>query len=392
MRKRVPMAKRIKRLYVITDNHETEQKVNYDVKINKSFSNCSSKPITIITRTGVRFKLPPNNGYQASLDKVYVDYTYDTDIGININELDQSNVGDDELEAFHRLFIESAQNQKQAHTFNNRRQMSTRSEIPISDITSTNGAVYIPAVDVVICFSEVADSIVHPYSSYGQKLLASELSEDHQGFLYNLTIVDNNGVFGARFINISGKVFKIKPVQDFSRRDGVFLTSKDEYISDGNYIESNVFEYHDFATAEKAFNLWKDAISARELGDLNHMKQTQIREREHELKKLEQDMKAEGLEAQIRKQQLEAEIKAKELKHEEEIAQMKRDNALLKEELERAKIRRDDYTHRTKAEYEYVQAQRKDTADMLKWIPTVISSVLTIAGTVMLFMAKNKAN
>lgn len=255
-----------------------------------------------------------------------------------------------------------------------------------STLTKNNFAVYYSDLNIVIAKADKAYNVVHPLSGIGQNLVVG-LSENVTGFQYRVIINDPFNQFGERFININGAVFKVRRTVDHSIKPGVYVHSNDQCIDSGQYIAGIGNDYYPFESADEALSLYGSVHLAATLGDMNY-KQTQ------EIKIQEGNVKEKLAELGLRKIQMETKLKDMEYKHKKDHLSMEAENTRLKDELDRVKQLREEENNRSKhtyeiqsredkAYYERRAYERKDVNELMKWIPAVLTGVLTIATLLM---------
>lgn len=253
-------------------------------------------------------------------------------------------------------------------------------------LSKNDFAVYYSDLNIVVAKADRAYNIVHPMSSVGQNLVLG-LAENVTGFHYRVIINDPFNQFGERFVNINGAVFKVRRTVDHSIKPGVWVHSKDQCIDNGHYVAGYDTQYYTFETADEIIPLFGSVHLAATLGDMNY-KQTQ------DIKVQEGNVKEKLAELGLKKIEMETKLKDMEYTHKTEQLKLESENVRLKDEIDRIKQLREEENNRSKHNYE-IQAredkayyerrsyERKDANELIKWIPAVLTGVLTIATMLM---------
>lgn len=251
-----------------------------------------------------------------------------------------------------------------------------------STLSKNNFAIYYSDLNIVLAKTDKVYNVVHPLSAVGQNLVVS-LGENTTGFQYRVIINDPYNEYGERYVNINGAVFKVRRTVDHLIKPGVYVHGNDQCGDNGQFVTGVGNDYYTFAEADQSIPLYGTVHLAASLGDMNY-KQTQ------EIKEQESEVKSRLAELGLKKIEMETKLKDMEYKHKKDQMTLEAENLRLKDELEREKQLREEQANRAKHEYEsqaredkaYYERrsyERKDTNELLKWIPAVLTGVLTIA-------------
>lgn len=253
-------------------------------------------------------------------------------------------------------------------------------------------ALYYSDLNIVIAKTDKSYDSVHPLSKVGQSLILNS-SENVTGFQYRIVINDPYNQFGERYVNINGAVFKVRRTVDPSIKPGVYVHTKDECTDNGHFINGQSNQFYEFSAADDAIPLYGTVHLAASLGDMNYKQTQEIKEKEAEVKERLASLN-------LKKIEMESKLKDLEYKHKQEYAILERENVRLKDALDREKQIREDKSsvskykmenhsrnmdaraREDKAYYEQRSYERKDTNEFLKWIPVVLTGILTIVGLV----------
>lgn len=199
---------------------------------------------------------------------------------------------------------------------------------------------YIAEVDAIITPEEGSGYVHHPFSN--RSIIDSIIyeTEHHLGWRYNIAIVDNEEKYGPRYFWLNGEVVRITPFADPRRKTGVYIQS-----CLANDVETEKYHSMSVEEAEEKLILFKTSDEADTNGNptLKHQKEIEILKRDSE--------------------------------------KMKQENAVLQEELNKRKSVRQDY-------YESRSYERKDTSEIMKFVPSVIAGVVAIGAAVFFNMQK----
>lgn len=255
-----------------------------------------------------------------------------------------------------------------------------------STLSKNNFAIYYSDLNIVLAKTDKVYNLVHPLSAVGQNLVVT-LGENVTGFQYRVIINDPYNEYGERYVNINGAVFKVRRTVDHLIKPGVYVHGNDQCGDNGQFVTGIGNDYYTFAEADQSIPLYGTVHLAASLGDMNY-KQTQ------EIKEQESEVKSRLAELGLKKIEMETKLKNMEYKHKTDQMKLEAENLRLKDELEREKQLREEQANRAKHEYEsqaredkaYYERrsyERKDTNELLKWIPAVLTGVLTIATMIM---------
>lgn len=181
-----------------------------------------------------------------------------------------------------------------------------------NDFVARGGSIYIDDLDIVISINEFEHVPYHPESKMGREKKhvdkVNEKKSANRSFTYNVEIVDNTGVFGNRFKKIGEFVFKIVPIEDRTRLDGIYIIS--DRPSDTAYSLSGVIStYYTFEEAEEKVGLYRNHEDAKYSGDVTGARKKLIQDMEYEntKRKMEHESKKDEREYHRTKDKIELE-------------------------------------------------------------------------------------
>lgn len=134
--------------------------------------------------------------------------------------------------------------------------------VTLKEIEDAGGSIYIPEIDLVIDLTEDPNAVaLHPHSIEHRRLDEDACVQNDVGRPANRMggifyhIVDNNGVFGDRWINLAGQVFKVPACEDHKDANGVYVHGYSQARSRHHSVKD--YRYYTFEEAEKELQLFK---------------------------------------------------------------------------------------------------------------------------------------
>jgi hypothetical protein len=263
------------------------------------------------------------------------------------------------------------------------------------DLYRKGNALYVSNLDLVVTLLKGEHTPLHPFSESGIRNRLIEQTEEVNevgGFGYRIDIVDNEEQFGARYININNEVFKIHPQVDRTRRNGVYRISSGPVTGDVPFTPP-VSAYYSFEEAEEKLGLYKTHNEAKTLGDVMAARKKELDEYALDIREEEQRLKQEKLRREEEFEQFKRKLERERLQEEEdrklreqwfkreEQAMLERQTHLKAEiaELEHsrtlASMGRKDY-------YEERSYARKDSSELVKFVPMLIGGLIAIAAAI----------
>jgi hypothetical protein len=242
------------------------------------------------------------------------------------------------------------------------------------------GYLYLDDLDTTICIGKNDAGIVHPESSVGRDLRFS-LDAKNAGFSYRIMIVDPENEYGARYINIGGQVYKLKPLSDDHRTPGVYL-----FVSAPEGEEQNGWRYFSYEEADEQLPLFRTASDAIVLGDVAGERKAELEAMEAQRKLEELELRREVTVEKGRYEKLSLELKKKMDEHDDKQkrkqaklkareAELAHQIKLLETKMDEQKQLRDAGFHQLKYELDTRSAIRKDSSDSMKYMWPVLAGV-----------------
>ena len=329
--------------------------------------------VMVLDRRGVEFKIPSRfNANNRSLEfKIIESYTLLEGVVVNFSEEEN----DPSISEYRQHLLDSLHMDSKASRTT--RKAIVETSFKKTDLSNYNNAVYIKEHDVVVYVPRVGVNIIHPTTV---SLILNGLNPANRspnGFNFNIQINDPRNKIGNRYLNISGVVYEIIPDRDPTKMEGVIVSSNtaDKELCHVpmslEEFEKNIKSYKSFEEAELLGNLEEKAKAdlSRELEQLKHNNATEV-------EKLKASSLQNQAEADRAKQELAAaqtDLKSLEAKHKKEIE-------LINAQIDREKSEMDFQSLQRKAYYEERSYDRKDSSELIKFLPMIIG-----AGLVLLF-------
>lgn len=350
-------------------------------KMEKEFYNGLSEPVTIMGREGVPVEIAPMRiEYKDSFIIRFV-FTYHKSVKINTERLSNAKC---ETSIALRDAIRHG-SVKEGHFG---KMVATITYVVTKEqLHNGGGSLYLTNLDIVVSTMQGNYVPRHPQNLDGIRntLVGDEETINTVGsFGYAIQIVDNENVYGKRYININKEIYEVNPITDFGRVSGVYH-AKTAPVGANGMVPPPIAILYTFEEAETYLGFYKTIEEAKLLGDIGEEKKRELEERALMLRKEVMDFNLRKVEAEkiLDKQKREYELS----RIAEDEARKTRENeykrleteqtmrlARLKEEVAALDHQRSmDSLHR-KDHYEERSYGRKDSSDMLKWIPGLIGA------------------
>lgn len=256
--------------------------------------------------------------------------------------------------------------------------------LSLTELLVNEGIVYLEEHDIVVMYgltNKEMENIYHPYSLAGyasqsvKKIRESNPYIRKGDFTFNIRIVDNHDQFGSKWILIDDAPFCIVACKDLQVTDGIYVTySKNMLNGEGpQKLLTDRFDFTDGANLPyyKLYESQQEALLGRRSAQVEEA-QARIRELEAKTTAAENSLRK----AQAERENAEREAQYRQARHEQDMEKLRRENE---------KLQKDHDLYLQKQVAEMLAASRKNTAELIKCVPVVLS---TIACTVALFKKK----
>lgn len=314
-----------------------------------SYYNNLNSNVTIISRNGIPFKIPPSGSRDNNL-VIRHSYRMNNNVAMDSSNIYYHN-GQDTSERKAYLEAMSKYNDNATHGV---KRFAVEYNISRDDIISRGGNLYVGNLDIVVSTLDDALIATHPYSDVNTRfqLIEAEVNvNDMSRFGYSIYIISNEGDYKSKYVNINGEVYKVPAVKNHSLRSGVYICSTSSSKSDSNAVMPTTIRY-DYLEGEEKLKLYKTFEDAKNLGDM-------FIEREREL-----------LDNQLALKELDGKLNMKKSKLEKLALKQKSESSELDHERKKQSIRDKD-------NFESRSMHRKDSSEESKYIPAIILGIFT---------------
>lgn len=355
-----------------TLNYERQR---HDVKIEIDYINNLGVDIVILDRRGIEFHIPSRfKPSSRQLDfKIYEMFHLQEGISLRFNDVER----DTDIIKLQQNFLDSLNYDAKAER-NTRRSMVTTT-VKLSDLREVNNCIYIKEYDIVLYIPKPGYNVIHP-ATVSKVVNGFNLNKEKlNDFEFNISINDPNNKIGDRWINISGLIYQITPSRDHTQMEGVIITTSSANLN-GDFVHVPM-SIDEFKEKIKTYQSYEEAET---FGNLESLTKIQA---DKELEKLKHNnmVEEQKLKAEVSKHKAESEkvkhdlelmssdLKAQEAKHKAELELLNIQINREKHDMEFQSLHRKNY-------YEERSYDRKDSSELIKFLPMIIG-----AGLVLLF-------
>ena len=314
-----------------------------------SVHNHLSVPISVATRNGLKFTTNPepclfNPRFIVRLE-IVIDGLIREEV---ISSLIETSFNEDNA----LFFIKAKILQDLESSWHTTTRVVLDFVITHEQLQQIGGSCYLHDVDLVVSCLSFRNCPDHPQSEEGIKKQLTAQADISSGFYYAIEAVDNLGKYGNRYVYVNNNVYRLVPVKDANRRDGIYVTSDTPVTSDTEISQKQTKRY-DFSM-ESELGIYKTPDEAFNFGDNETKRKQELQCLEHSIQLLKREHQAEAV------------------KFEQEMAAEKHKAALLKMQLDDEARRADLAVSKLKDYYDERSYRRKDESEGWKMLPTVI--------------------
>lgn len=356
------------------------------------FINHIRRPITVITRTGIRLTIPytpwhhnPQHRGKKGLFTPAQEPCFiirakvgtHHDVILDTSELSNDHGQTTGVEA--QAYTESVQVMEDALVRRSKSTACVEYRIPEEDFDSNNGVLFLQNIDLQVSILDHALTPPHPHSMLGiRNRDAHDFKEElvPAGVFYGIYIRDQCREFGERYVNVNGNVMYVPVKDDVSdERDGLYVVSSGKLKSQLPH-ERVLVEYYPFEEAEK-LGLYKTYNDALTLGNPEEKMRRELEEKKQRLVLEELEWKRVRVQ-QERQIELERDqMRAAMMKYEYQLSRLNQANKLFAAELERREMQNRREMAIVKDILGARDHERRESMEILKLIPTIITTVAT---------------
>lgn len=361
-------------------------------ELGYQFLNHIHRPVTVLTRAGLRIIIPyrPLARHVKQGKKpqpivhdepcfiIRVKVHANTDVNLDTTELSNDYGHATSLEA--KAYLDSVQLAEDKLVRASTQTVWVEYHIPVSDFDAEGGVLFLQNLDLQVSILDQASTAPHPFSLLGQRNRdAYDFKEEMapRGVFYGVYIRDRDGQYGSRFININGVVHSVDILRDESTdRDGVYVITNKRTTS--SFVPQRVLvEYYTFDDADEKLGLYQTYKEALTLGNPVERYKREHDERIQKLRNEELALREERAAVEREIEREKDRMRRAIMEYEHELQRIQQLNKLVDAEL----TRRDQiYRREVMILKEVLEArghERRETSELLKMIPTIITTVAT---------------
>lgn len=346
---------------------------NYLYQQDRLFKNSFDFAVIIRHRNGLSVTVPPVDRILDESRSFDIFERLRKDTGVKFNAgpvLDEADGILNPLDAIRESMALTASNTSY-HAFD---EAVLKYSLSLELFEKNSYGVYINELDLCISRADSHYTYLHPYSEEGLAL-AERIVGSHSSLEFRIEIVDSKRQLGDRWVNINGMVYHISAMSDTTRQDAVYI------IARCGVHKSQLTSYA-LDEADEKLNLFRTRQEAIELGQSR-----EVAERQHQALMANLKREADEAQANFVREKQEMEQETLRLKQQldktklnttssEEI--FKQQLAALQHREAQFEIERTREQARMKDYYELRSHERKDSSEMIKWLPTAIVALAAI--------------
>ncbi len=346
------------RTYVPTNEDRIE---NYPVEKRISYINRTHREVIICERSNLKLVIPaaPRFGVPQEVI-VRVEYwIHEERVKINTELLlDRMRDLGDHVKVFRQAF---SCNEFYGPQFRGVR-FCVEYAVDQATLEDYNDSLYYKDIDLLISIADKSECPDHPFSqeaeindAYANVLI----NQPSLGLNVDIYINDPKNRYGERYVNVFGKVYCIRTVKLFDRKEGIYLSK----IVNGKRCDV----YFTFEEAGKEINLFRVEDEALTNGHVDIILKKNLAELENTNLLLKKELDASKTILQTKQVELDARK-----------AELDKEREEWKAEKEQEDLKRKREFERMKDKYEERSYERKDRSELLKHIPTLIIGLSTV--------------
>lgn len=340
-----------------------------------SYHNFTGRNVTIGLRNGLKVVIPKETGKIAmntdALFMIRVTYTLKAEIKEQLIATMSGVYAEESPELF--LIKEMVATTISTRGYWNEISIVMEYIVTLEELIAYQKSVYFHQVDIVVSLLDEGMPD-HPYSErnvaerVARESGAVKLLEQNQAtFAYGIMIVDNQQRLNKRYINIQGIVYRVDPVVDATKKDGVWLTTNGT-IDEELPVGETKGIYYELAEAEKKLGLYKTYEEALTCGDQTLITKREATEREMELTLEKNRLLTIKNDFEIAAAEREAKIKELEDRCKMSALELAAKQKMFELENDTFKLQQKNY-------YDKINQDRKNNGEVIKILPTIIVGI-----------------
>lgn len=252
--------------------------------------------------------------------------------------------------------------------------------IPAEDFDAQGGVLFLQNLDLQVSILDQASTAPHPFSLLGQRNRdAFDFKEKlaPQGVIYGVYIKDRDRQHGPRFVNINGIVYGVPVIDDDeSALDGVYCITTGR--TNSNFVtQRTLTEFFTFEEADEKLGLYGSYRDAHSLGNPQEKFKRDYEERKNQLSMEELAFREERTKAERLAEQAKDCMRRAMMEYEHQRMRIDQLNKIVALELDR---REQHFRREMMILKELTEAtghSRRETTEIIKLIPTIITTVAT---------------
>lgn len=334
-----------------------------------SYINTLPIPITVVDRSGFRHTVPSThfNGEEQFIIRQEIRIRHDC-LGQLRKILSCTNTNSNhELNIIKSLFLDKEEQRFYIGGFT----INLDYKIDLDTLRFNGGNLYIKSRDIVISTMDIRNAPSHPFAEdtidENVFLGGDNLEQDLGSPSFKIEIIDNNEEIGRRYVNLLGEIHKIEPKSDLKRHSGIYVTTLVPNIINGLGYSLEQKKY-DTQEAEITLGIFKTKDLAKNAGDLKEVRKEELLRLEHSNALLKQEMTAQKQKFDTEMQTLQHQRTLDELQHQVLVKRLEKEKDQIEHVRELERNERKDY-------YDKVSQTRKDTSEIIKFLPHIIMGI-----------------
>src|ERR1700744_4324834 len=170
--------------------------------------NQSHRVLTVITRWGLRYTVPPASNVTWENKRrilIRTGFRMDHEVSVDMNPTDDEFAREGSMAE--RLRAAITRDARQSYRSNADRESSVYAEISYQTLVDNDGTVYVEDLDLVLSY-HTGGKLMHPFSQATVRQEMLDRAKARTGVSLDYYIVDNKGYYAPRYVKVMGRVIK----------------------------------------------------------------------------------------------------------------------------------------------------------------------------------------
>ena len=392
-----------------------------------SFFNATGVEIFVTTRNGIITKLEPTYlNSEAGKLVIRSNLIFDEEESVSVPT---DSYEEEAMGVYYDSFARSSE-----YRYSGKRTMCYDSVVTLEQLREANGVLYIRNLDIVVSLIKNIDINTHPFTTVGntKRLLQRMKDEKKEYTNMSIKIIDNSGRLTTQYMKLAGVVHSITPVRDLKYKDGVYILNNklvkavnEDSALNVSYAPIDRHKPNNPKYREPLiFKRYEDALNFKGVLEIERLKtersENDFKKREMEYREREMQLRQREREKDIAFKDMENKFKESELEFKENILRLERSKRREEEKIDALKrqhmmdltlersrqaemeLRLKEYQTRhserelkhkeelmkLKEEYEKRSNDRKNTSEIIRSAPVIVTGIAAVAGII--YGARNK--